>query len=204
MCVVRIMIIDYVKEAKSILDNFKEEVPIAVYDLADEKDISVLISQKSDVNKNSGSAEIIKGIFIVSSLLEDPEFKNKLGTIKGNQKCKSFSLFLYTANPLERRLIVAYYIGLVHLYFKQTITAQEVVNNAVLSSIDITSPFYTLALNILVPESKLVDILRDEGVNNYDAQNIPSVMNKLSELFLISKVDMERRLEKKAVGNEGC
>jgi len=198
------MIIDYVKEAKSILDNFKEEVPIAVYDLADEKDISVLISQKSDVNKNSGSAEIIKGIFIVSSLLEDPEFKNKLGTIKGNQKCKSFSLFLYTANPLERRLIVAYYIGLVHLYFKQTITAQEVVNNAVLSSIDITSPFYTLALNILVPESKLVDILRDEGVNNYDAQNIPSVMNKLSELFLISKVDMERRLEKKAVGNEGC
>lgn len=187
------MEINYVAAAKDIMSG-NVSAPVAIYDIAEKAGVGVLIAKIDENGKKESEYKTLKAVFLLSEFL-----KQVLGNLgkdfpKGVDT-HTFSLILYTVNALEKRLIVAYCIALQYLYFKNIIPVKEVTDNAILHEIDTESISYRLALHILIPESSLIDVLRSNGISRQDAKKSSDILDELSQTFLVSKIDVENRLE---------
>lgn len=198
------MDINYVAAARDIMQE-NVTLPVPIYDIAEKQSIYVLAAKVTGDNEPELQPELqtVKAVFLVSEFLKNICEELKTDAPSESQK-KTFSLLLYTANALERRLIVAYCIALQYLYFKKAISAKEVTNNAILREVNTDCASYRLAMNILIPESSLTDILRAKGISRQDAKMSSSILEQLSKTFLVSKVDVEKRLEMQSSTAEVC
>ena len=194
------MDINYVAAARNIMQD-NVTLPVPIYDIAERENIYVLTAKIAEDKESE--LQTVKAVFLVSEFLK--KICNELKTdVPSESQNKTFSLLLYNANALERRLIVAYYVALQYLYFKKVISAKEVTGNAILREVNTDCASYRLAMNILIPESSLTDILRTKGISRQDAKMSSSILEQLSKTFLVSKVDVEKRLEMQSSSTEVC
>ncbi len=131
-----------------------------------------------------------------SKIMEDVNKK----PIPEEWKKYSFLLFIRVESPVERRLITAYYIALLHVMTNKLLDVEtaKIISrkSAVLKSFDwLNNPVYELALHILIPEVLLSDFLREKNLSYKDALENEELIEFLSENFLVSKVDVIKRLE---------
>lgn len=187
---------DYAKEASSILEQLPEiernEIPVKIYQIAKEYTVDVLV-RKEEISIVDGKKIGMLGekAFFTSAELMGESFKDQ-----GDD----FLLFLNTDSAMERRLLTAYYIALLHCFFNEVLAeddAKEALRKArILDSLPVSNdPIYILALYLLIPESTLDEQLRNAGYNYKEALEENSFIEQISKKFLVSKLDVTRRLE---------
>lgn len=197
------MVYDFVKEATCLLgmlaEDQRKEIPVPVYDLAAKSDVGVYV-RKNESNENNLHAGQYKAYFLTKESVKN----NKGITLEETSGDYTFVLMLDTESPLERRLLTAYYVALLHLCAKsieETDDIEEPLRVYMRESFNLNeintsnNPVYMLALHLLIPQGALERLLRENGLTYRDAINSTSFIEQLSKEFLVPVLDVTKRLE---------
>lgn len=197
------MKINYANEASKLLSTLSRvDIPVEIYELAKKCNIHVLIrAQESDSNDSSGGdASNTKTMFLSEKLIHQLWQSTNPKELFPWEKSEYY-LLINSDNSLERRLLTAYHIAEKHLAEKE---GKRIDGDIISQSIPTNTIVYNLALYILVPEDNISNFLREFELTTSEALSSNIAIEKLTQFFLVSKIDIVNRLKLSEGANYGC
>lgn len=168
--------LDYDSIEKDVFESYQNKgLPINIVDLAKTYKVRTLIV--SDDGKFKFKSRLLIDV------------NNKFGDDV------DYIICLNTKDALEQRLFIAYHLSTLILFYKKHIKAEDVVKKLTIEkSIPVNSAEYRLALSLLCPKQKVINLLTDKGFNKDNYRDINNYLY-FTESFLVSTADFVNRLQ---------